>query len=112
MKSSKIPGQLNSKPEQTIRRPGMSRRNALLLGSALLPAASVLSACATTPAAQASPNGVRLLGPVTGGKGWIYRSPAVNLAQKGYTMEEYFVAGRAHAYELTDDGELRFDGKW
>ena len=57
-----------------------------------------------------TPNPATLSGPITGGE---RGSPfaAVDVADRGYLTEEYFVEGEATAYELID-GTHGVDGQW
>jgi hypothetical protein len=102
-------GQATSDKSSPLAAHTINRRHALLLGAAL----PSLAACATTSVPDSFAANLALRGPVTGGaKGWTYRSPAVNLEQKGYMMEEYFIGGIANAFQLKQGAHQRFDGAW
>lgn len=61
-------------------------------------------------ALAATPSPATLSGPVTGGeRGTPFA--AVNVADRGYLTEEYFLEGEATAYELVD-GTHSADGRW
>src|SRR5215831_320754 len=50
-------------------------------------------------------------GPITGGKGFpTISGTSFDLAEVGYSQEEYFISGRASAF--TNVGTFRSDGKW
>ena len=66
------------------------------------------ASAATASAAVPSPT---VEGPVTGGQGKPFiASTTFDLAQVGYTEQEYFVSGTASAYTSSDT--LNTDGKW
>ncbi len=70
--------------------------------------ASILVAFVAAFAATPSP--ATLSGPITGGeRGAPFAG--VNVADRGYLVEEYFLEGEATAYELAD-GTQGADGKW
>lgn len=70
-------------------------------------------ACAKPSAGLVDEMGATVAGPITGGsKGWIYRSPLLDLEALGYVIEEYFVSGSAHSYQFAEGAEARFDGVW
>jgi hypothetical protein len=54
----------------------------------------------------------RANGPVTGGKGWAFGVPVVDLAELGYREDEYFVEGTAARYAPVPGSELGWDGQW
>jgi hypothetical protein len=56
---------------------------------------------------------MRLQGPVTGGRhGWAFNRPLIDLAEKGYVEEEFFLAGEATTYALAPGAEWGRNGKW
>jgi hypothetical protein len=72
--------------------------------------ASVALAVAAEPAAAVVPNPT-VEGPVSGGNGTPFiASTSFDLAQVGYTQQEYFISGTASAYTSTDT--TASDGKW
>ncbi len=78
--------------------------------SVLVPA--VLAAAATEGSDSAAQT-ARLSGPVTGGeKGAPFSAPALDLADFGYVMEEFFLEGEASAYRLREGTEHKSDGMW
>jgi len=84
----------------------MKRRNfnkGVLLGMAVAATPGVLMAD-TKPTPTIS-------GPVTGGKhGYPFTAYVGDLAERGYVEEEFFIDGKATAYQ--SEGELGSDGKW
>ena len=58
-------------------------------------------------------HGAEVSGPVTGGaKGAPFNAPAVDVAARGYVVEEFFLDGTAHGYELKDSATYSPDGQW
>lgn len=54
-----------------------------------------------------------VIGPVTAGsKGGPFSAPTVDVADHGYVVEEYFLDGRAYAYEFKDSATQSADGLW
>ena len=52
-------------------------------------------------------------GPVTDGtKGGPFSAPQIDLASRGYVMEEFFLDGGANAYKFTDGTSSTPDGRW
>ena len=52
-------------------------------------------------------------GPITDGtKGGPFSAPQIDLASRGYVMEEFFLAGNANAYKSTDGTSFTPDGRW
>ena len=52
-------------------------------------------------------------GPVTDGtKGGPFSAPQIDLASRGYVMEEFFIDGSASAYKLADGTSSTPDGRW
>tara|TARA_R110001606_G_scaffold84767_2_gene192605 strand:- start:1098 stop:2555 length:1458 start_codon:yes stop_codon:yes gene_type:complete len=91
----------------------LSRRHALGTGLAALSASLLMTSCISPPAARADSPTISVSGPIEGGsKGWIYRSPVLDLDELGYVMEEYFVSGTANSFELMPGSEANFDGDW
>ncbi len=71
---------------------------------------TVAFAALLTAAVAATPSPATLSGPITGGeRGTPFA--AVNVADRGYLTEEYFLEGEATAYELVD-GTHSADGRW
>ncbi|MEZ5938570.1 MAG: alpha/beta hydrolase domain-containing protein [Hyphomonadaceae bacterium] len=102
-----------STEEQTIVKLELSRRRLIHMGAAgLLP--TLLSAgCANTAIDAVGALDTQVTGPISGGdKGWIYRSPVLDLDALGYVMEEFFVSGTARSFKLADGAETSFDGEW
>ena len=65
---------------------------------------------AVVAAFAATPSPATLSGPITGGeRGTPFA--AVNVADRGYLTEEYFLEGEATAYELVE-GTHSADGRW
>jgi len=63
--------------------------------------------------AGAASGGAKLTGPITGGeKGMPFSTPTVDVEERGYVTEEYFLEGKASAYRLVQGTELTADGKW
>ncbi len=57
--------------------------------------------------------GAELTGPVTAGsKGGPFCAPTVDVAAHGYVVEEYFLDGKAHAYEFKESASQTADGRW
>ena len=57
--------------------------------------------------------GPKLHGPVTGGeRGAPFAAPAVDVAARGYVVEELFLTGAASAYRLADGASHGEDGRW
>ncbi len=54
----------------------------------------------------------RVYGPVTGGKGWAFGTPTVDLPALGYRQEEYFLEGEAVRYRPVPGIELGRNGRW
>lgn len=53
----------------------------------------------------------RISGPISGGKqGYPFTAYVGDLAKRGYVEEEFFIEGKATAYQA--EGELGTDGKW
>jgi Alpha/beta hydrolase domain len=50
-------------------------------------------------------------GPVTGGRGWPFGSPA-DAGQHGYLIEEFLLDGVAQSYEPAPGGAVGRDGRW
>ena len=72
--------------------------------------ASTALLVAFVAAFAATPSPAPLSGPITGGeRGTPFN--AVNVADRGYLTEEYFLEGEATAYELVD-GTHSADGQW
>src|SRR4051812_2554712 len=61
---------------------------------------------------------IELTGPIANGtRANAFGAPAIDLAEHGYVVEEYFLAGEVTAYEPApgvelDDGTLPDDGRW
>jgi hypothetical protein len=55
---------------------------------------------------------MRVSGPVTGGKGWAFGGPAMDLSQWGYRQDEFFLEGTAYRYGAIPHTELSRDGRW
>lgn len=54
-----------------------------------------------------------VIGPIVGGQqGKPYSAPALDLAQYGYRMEEYFLDGYASGYQFVPGSEKTPDGRW
>jgi len=71
---------------------------------------TVAFAALLTAVVAATPSPATLSGPITGGeRGTPFA--AVNVADRGYLTEEYFLEGEATAYELVD-GTHSADGRW
>ena len=85
-----------------------SRPSTFLTKSSLVAFASILVAFAAAFAATPSP--ATLSGPITGGERGTPFS-AVDVTDRGYLTEEYFLEGEATAYELVD-GSHGADGQW
>src|SRR3954454_22727651 len=52
-------------------------------------------------------------GPVTGGdRGWAFGRPVLDLAERGYVEEEFFLSGDATTYRPADGAEFGRDGRW
>jgi hypothetical protein len=78
--------------------------------SAALVHAAVLAVLGATVAAAAVP-APTIEGPITGGRGTPFvAATSFDLAQVGYTQEEFFISGTAAAY--TSAGALTSDGMW
>ena len=71
---------------------------------------TVAFAALLTAAFATTPNPATLSGPITGGERGAPFA-AVNVADRGYLTEEYFLEGEATAYELVD-GTHSADGRW
>lgn len=57
--------------------------------------------------------GAEVTGPVTAGsKGGPFCAPTVDVAAHGYVVEEYFLDGKAHAYEFKESASQTADGRW
>ncbi len=55
----------------------------------------------------------RVSGPVSGGEhGWAFGASLGDLADVGYVESEFFVAGEAARYTLSETGDYSFDGRW
>ena len=52
-----------------------------------------------------------LSGPVTGGRGWAFGSPA-DVAEYGYVIEEFLLDGVAQSYEPVPGTTVGRDGRW
>ena len=64
-------------------------------------------------AAVAPLSGAELSGPIEGGKhGAPFAAPTLDLDEYGYQVEEYFLAGEAHAFRLAEGAEHSADGLW
>ncbi|WP_175690313.1 alpha/beta hydrolase domain-containing protein [Burkholderia anthina] len=75
----------------------------------------IVRAAADAPATQAarSARTVTIEGPVTGGsKGHPFSSSTVPLAPAGYTENEYFISGTAHAFAPAPGSVAGQDGRW
>ena len=60
-----------------------------------------------------SPRNPAVIGPIVGGQqGNPFSAPALDLAQYGYRMEEYFLDGTASGYEFLPGSEKTTDGRW
>lgn len=93
--------------------PKFSRRHILKLGSASLLPLLPLVGCASGQGAIEATAGSVVSGPIQGGdKGWVYRSPVLDLDKLGYVIEEFFVSGTAHSYKMAEGAEATFDGDW
>jgi hypothetical protein len=51
-------------------------------------------------------------GPVQGGRGWPFGSPAWDASAVGYTVEEYFLEGEATSYRAASGTAAGVDGRW
>ncbi len=51
-------------------------------------------------------------GPVTGGRGWAFGSPADDLAGAGFVVEEFLLEGVAVSYRLVEGSTAGRDGRW
>jgi hypothetical protein len=52
-------------------------------------------------------------GPVTGGQhGWAFNKALIDLSEKGYVAEEFFLSGEAETYSPAHGAEFGRDGKW
>ncbi len=90
-----------------------SRRNVIQLGTASLVPALLPIGCASNPEQVAGTGDAVVTGPITGGdKGWIYRSPVLDLDKVGYVIEEFFVSGTANSFAMAPGVEAGFDGHW
>ena len=57
--------------------------------------------------------GAEVTGPVTqGSRGGPFSAPTVDVAAHGYVVEEYFLDGKAHAYEFKESSYQTADGRW
>ena len=73
---------------------------------------AVTTVCLLLTAGAAS-GGAKLTGPITGGeKGMPFSTPTVDVEERGYVTEEFFLEGNASAYRLVEGAELTADGKW
>lgn len=56
---------------------------------------------------------VTVSGPITGGeRGAPFSLPTLDLAERGYVAEEFFLAGSASEYRLVEGSERSADGRW
>lgn len=93
--------------------PRPQRRSGIALVVAILFPMVMAAACSQSPAVVSEAPAVDVSGPVTGGdKGWIYRSPVLDLEKLGYVLEEYFVSGTAQAYRMAEGASAGPDGVW
>lgn len=88
-------------------------RRGIALAAAVAITPWLAAACSHPPAEMPAPQLATVSGPIAGGdKGWIYRSPVLDLKKHGYVIEEFFVSGMAHAYELAEGAQTGSDGNW
>lgn len=93
----------------------LRRHSGIALALVLALAPGLTAACSQTPAPVAAADALAatVTGPITGGdKGWIYRSPVLDLEKHGYVLEEFFVSSTAHAYQMADGATAGSDGVW
>ena len=63
--------------------------------------------------AYAHANAVEVTGPITAGSnGGPFAAPTLDVATRGYVVEEYFLAGQASAYRTAEGSEQTADGMW
>lgn len=52
-------------------------------------------------------------GPITGGRhGWAFGRPLIDLSQRGYLEQEFFLTGEAMTYRAASGAEWGRDGQW
>ena len=68
---------------------------------------------AVAACACVSADDIEVTGPITlGSQGAPFSAPTVDVAARGYIVEEYFLTGRASAYRNVDGAEQTADGRW
>ena len=70
--------------------------------------AVVVAACATVAAVD-----IQVTGPIAAGTESVpFSAPTVDVAARGYVVEEFFLTGEASAYRTVDGAEQTSDGRW
>ena len=54
----------------------------------------------------------RVEGPLTGGRGWPFGSPAYDVGAHGCVMEEFAFEGEATSYRPVEGSAIGRDGRW